>query len=166
MNAFLLPICLLISVACFSQKLKVDEVDKFTKQKRLETEEVKMNNKTFEGFYLYLRAVDTITYITISGYGQGADVIGQDDQALFLLDDNSTVTVLSTGIQDYTIGQYSKSYHHQYRINVDDIQTLADHSIKSVRKYGAGGYVDMDVPEKKQESFKKTAALFLSKLKE
>jgi hypothetical protein len=160
---FLLSLLFCFTIS-FSQKLKVNETDKFTKQRRLQTDEIKMKVKMFDVVLLYLRAVDQSTYITIWGTGEGADVIGDGDQAIFLLDNDSTVTVYSTGVQDYTIGQNGDSYRHQYRITGEDIKKLSEHGIKSIRKYGAGGYIDINIPDKKQDAFIKTAALFLSEL--
>jgi hypothetical protein len=104
----------------------------------------------------------------VGGTGDGADVIGNKDQIIFLLDNDSTVICVSTGIQDYEIDVSShissKSYLHQYFISIDDIKKLAAHKLKSIRKDGARGYVDIDVKGKNSDNLTKEAIPFLKAL--
>jgi hypothetical protein len=141
----------------------VNEVDKFTKQKRLETADVTLKAKLMEGLAARIRTVDSTVFVIISGYGSGAAVIGEADKAIFLLDDETTVTGYSTGIQSYDIGSRN-TYSHQYRIYRADLETLAKHDVKSIRKYTVKGYYDLDIPEKNRGEIKGIASLIVKNL--
>lgn len=155
---------LILPFAALSQKLTVNEIDKFTKQKRLETSNVTLKAKLSEGIGVRFRTVDTSFFVILSGYGPGTGVIGADDRAIFLLDDETTVSVYSTGIQSYNINKYQDSYNHQYTIAKEDLSILSKHNVKSVRKYTSKGYADIDIPEKNQDNLKKAALLILENL--
>lgn len=157
---------LLITIASFnsySQKIKVDETDKFTGQRRIETSSVNLKVAAMGSVLSSIRGVDTSFFINLSGAGPAAVVIGSNDQAIFLLDDESTVIIYSTDVQGYkVVGPTGKTYDHQYKATFEVIKKLSEHSIKSVRKYGSRGYQDFDVPERNQNNLKELAALFLS----
>jgi hypothetical protein len=161
---YILALFLLLPFAGYSQKLKVNEFDKFTKQHRLETSPVTLKAKFSEGIAVTFRTVDTSIFVLLSGYGAGTGVIGSDDRAIFLLDDGTTVSVYSTGVQTYNINKMQDSYNHQYRISFLDLNTLSNHDVKSIRKYTAKGYADIDIPEKNAGSVKKIAALIIGNL--
>jgi hypothetical protein len=163
MKLFLL--LLLFPAIAFSQKLKVNEIDKFTKQRRLETERVWLKNRSGDGVAVSFRSADTTCFITFYGYGRAAGVIGDGDKMIMLLDNDSTVTVYSTGIQTYDIRVGGTStYNHQYSIEKDDLNKLSTHNVKSLRKYLSDGYVDIDIPEKHQDEIKELAILFIGAL--
>lgn len=160
----ILILSLFLSSSAFAQKLKVNEADKFTKQKRLQTENTTLKNKLNEGLSVSLRSVDSSLYITLYGYGKGIGVIGDGDKAIFLLDDGSTVTSYSTGIQTYNVSTGTSTYKHQYSISKDDVILLSKKDVKSIRKYMSDGYVDIDIPEKHQDEIRKLAALLINNL--
>src|SRR5258705_13426983 len=123
---------LLLPIFSYSQKIRVNEIDKFTKQRRIETTVAvaKMAIGCNVGFYY--RSVDTTLFINVTGSGCAVGVIGTDDPFIFLLDNDSTVTVYSKGIQDYKISYdntlgTSKYYTHEYYIKKSDIEKLAVH---------------------------------------
>jgi hypothetical protein len=159
-----LMLALLLPLFGYAQKLKVNEVDKFTKQKRLETSNATLKAKLAEGIGVSFRCVDSSLYVVLAGYGPGTGVVGEDDKAIFLLDDETTVTVYSTGLQSYTINKYQNVYNHQYRLTIADLQTLSKKNLKSIRKYTSKGYADIDIPEKNSDEVSKIAALILNNL--
>jgi hypothetical protein len=155
---------LLIPVLCFSQRLTVNEVDKFNKLHRLQTSNVRLKT----GMLAYIRsAIDSdknaFYYIKLFGSVPTPDVIGSGDRLIFLLENDSTVTVYSTGVQSYEISP--KMYYHQYRATEEDIETLAKNNIKSIRKYGTDGYIDVEIPGKNQGDLKDAAILILKAVK-
>jgi hypothetical protein len=151
-------------LAASSQKLKVNEYDKFTKQKRLQTELVALKGKLSEGISIYLRTVDSSFFVYLEGYGSGVGVIGLDEKVIFLLDDQSTVTIYSIGIQSYEVTRNGNYYEHQYRTSRSDIETLSKHKVTSIRKYSTKDYADIDIPEKNQDKVMKLVLLILSEL--
>jgi hypothetical protein len=102
--------------------------------------------------------------MNLTAVNWGVGVVGQNDKLIFLLDNEETVTVVSTEIQSYTNSKYGSYYDHQYRIVKDDIAKLADHDLKSIRRYTSKGYADLDIKEKKQQELKNLSKVFLDEL--
>jgi hypothetical protein len=165
MKYALLATIVAISFSATAQKIKKSEVDKFTKQKRIETTDVSLKAGLYESMITHIRSVDSTCFMIFAGTGNEAQVIGDDDKLIMLLDNDSTITALSTGIQDYNIYTNHRTYSHQYEIALDDIETISSHDVKSIRKYTAKGYVDFDVPEKKKAELKQLCLVFLAELR-
>jgi hypothetical protein len=153
-----------LTLSASAQKIKKSEIDKFTKEKRIETSDVILKLGMSQSMGARIRSVGNSYFIIFSGTGPGSGVIGSDDTMLFLLDNDSTITVKSTGIQDYQIYKYNSSYSHQYSIDPSQIQTISQHRVKSLRKYTAKGYIDFDLPEKKQGELEELCKVFLVEL--
>jgi len=159
---------LIIFSACTAnaQKFEKNETDKFTNAKRLTTSNVRLKTGMLAFLTTYTEDEFTFYYITLFGSVPEARVIGTDERVIFLLDNDSTVTGYSTGIQSYDIGMgtHGKMYRHQYKLQESDIKLLAEHDIKSIRKYGGDIYADVDIPEKNQGDIKKLAKMVLQEL--
>lgn len=161
---YTLLLFILIPSLAFGQKLSVNEIDKFTKDHRLQTSNIRLKT----GMLAYIRTVShadpksTSYFIKLFGSTPAPDVIGENDRLLFLLDNDSTVTGYSTGFQSYQISP--KMYYHQYRITESDLRSLSSHNLKSIRKYGSGGYSDVEIPERNQGELKDAAAIILKEL--
>jgi len=161
---------LLLPVFSFSQKIKVNEIDKFTKQKRIETTVSFARQGLNCGIGFSFRSVDSTYFINVIGYGCAVGVVGKDETFIFLLSDSSTVTVLSKGIQSYTIasgGTFSRdTYEHEYYITIPDIEKLSKAKVVSVRAYYNSNYSDIDFKEAKQQVvLMKLSDVFLKELK-
>ena len=159
----LMMLLVILPILCWSQKIR-SETDKFTKMVRNETD-----NITIYGAYMAfipnrievnLRSVDTACFIMLYGYNTAAGVIGSGDDLIFLLEDGKTVTVKSTGIQDYTIDGSVKVYHHQYYINRNSIELFSKGKVKSMRIYYNQIYKDIDIKDKNADSFTHLCSLF------
>lgn len=151
----------------FSQKIKVEsEIDKFTKQKRVKTSYVAIKPGMAEQVTVSLRSVDTMYFITFKGRGKGSGVIGSTDRIIILLDNDSTVSIMPTGIQSYDIGYGTApdSYTHQYFIKKEDLINLSTHDLKSFRKYYDRHYADIDINEKRKGDLRELASEFLKEL--
>lgn len=157
-------VCLLISDILFAQSFIQNETDKFTGQKRLKTSEERLYAKGSKSLHVYLRSVDSTYFLTVTGIGPGADIIGEQDKMIFLLSTDQTVTVYPTGIQSYDVGQYTNSFRHQYYVTKEQIEQLSRHKLKSIRKYGSGHYNDLDVPEKNSDVVMKLCGLMLKEI--
>lgn len=152
---------LLFPVNVYSQKIKT-EIDKFTNEKRIETGWSSIRPTLSAPLSIKIRSVGKESvFITLAGANYGANVIGNDATAMFLLDDKTTITITSTGIQDYEIGEYGKSYQHQYRITVSDLKLLSVHIITSIRKSDSETYHDFDIEKKNGEKFRQLVIKFL-----
>jgi hypothetical protein len=158
-------IILLLSFSFLSaQEIQVNEIDKFTKQKRIETDHTVINGSVFCYLELKLRSVDTTCFIELRGSGCAVGAVGEQDYLMFLLDNDSTVKVYSKGIQSYHIGQNVKSYAHEYAINRHQLMELQTNKVKSVRRTFDNSYYDLDVKPKFQERIQKLNEVFLSAL--
>jgi hypothetical protein len=169
MKKILIPF-ILIPALSFGQKLAVNEIDKFNKAHKLQTSNVRLKN----GMLCYIRTFTssldikldtTFYYITFFGTLPAPDVIGTDDRLIFLLENDSTITIYSTGIQGSEYRSGVRMYNHQYKAQGTDIVTLSKENVKSIRKYGTRGYVDLDIPKKNQDEFKSAASLIVNELK-
>jgi len=164
MKRFAIILLASLPIFVYSQKIRQDEIDKFTKQRRVETSYCSLKEGLGCGLYVYLRSVDTTYFLNIGGHGCAVGIIGTNDHAMFLLENDSTVYVHSTGVQSYDSGEYGKSYRHQYYITLDGLRLLANNKLKSVRRYYAENYADIDIPDKKSDALMKQCALFLTTL--
>lgn len=144
---------LLFCSITYSQSIIKNEVDQFTKQKRVETDDVVLVLTDESRLAVSLRSVGESYFITFIGYGHGPEVIGESGEAMILLENDSGITVKSTGPQTYALNYSTKSYRHQYSISKVDIKKLFGSSAKAIRRYGLKGYVDIDI-EKKDELIK------------
>lgn len=164
---------LLLALICspfigFAQKIKVNEFDKFIKQRHIETTPVVLKAGGTEGMSVAFKSNGTNFTALLTGYGSGASTISTDDQTIFLLDGgDSTVVINSTGIQAYDLGVGNKqnTYKHEYRISLGGLEMLSRHNVKSVRKYTFKGFVNLDVPSKNADALKKLSTVFLNELR-
>jgi hypothetical protein len=161
MKNIILSLAFLTPFFISAQKI-TSEFDKFLKEKRVETGWCSVRPTLKAPLSIKLRAVGIHSYfVTISGANYGANVIGSDATIIFLLDDQSTLTAKSTGIQSYDIGEYSKSYRHQYTISREDLDKLAIHDLKSIRKSDTDTYFDFDIESKNGTKLKNLIVKFL-----
>ncbi|HTE31329.1 MAG TPA: hypothetical protein VK666_13200 [Chryseolinea sp.] len=151
------------NVVAHTQKIR-SEIDKFTNEKRCETGWIQIRPTMSAPLAAKLRSVGTSIFITLAGSNVGSNVIGSDATTVFLLDDQSTVTITSTGIQDYDIVEHGKAFKHQYRVSKEDLVKLSTHSIISIRKNDSETYHDFDVADKNKDKLKKTAIAFLEEM--
>ena len=110
----------LIPSLSFGQKLIQNETDKFNKAHRLKTSNIRLK----PGMISYIRTLTisaqtepdaTYYYIIFFGTTPAPDVIGSDDKLIFLLENDTTITVYSTGIQGTEYRSGVRMYNHQYK---------------------------------------------------
>lgn len=162
---------ILISNYSSGQKIEKIEVDKFTNEKKILTDNVTIYGSAMALYpnviKCYYRSVDTSAFIIFDGLNTAAGVIGEHDQVIFLLADKSTVYITSTGLQSYEIVGSSSvyRYHHQYSISQNSLQKLSSQPITSIRFYYDSKYHDVDIKEKRSKEFQKLSQLFYNELK-
>lgn len=150
---------------CFSQSIKKKEVDKFSNQKRVQSEW--LNLSTFGPFTVLktnLRSVDSTIFIRLAGRGVG--VVGTDDAATFLFDDKSSFKIYPTSIQSYNIGigDSPDTYDFQYNFSIEYLKILSTKKLISIRRTYNENYADTDVKSKFSERLKKLAEIMLKEL--
>lgn len=154
-----------ISALCisgYSQKIKVDQYDKFLKKRRIETNKVNLKQGLSCGTAIGLRAIDTTNFLQFYGYGCGCGVIGATDKFMFLMQDEETIEVVSKGLQSYSINQYNNVFNYEYYITDEQIAKLSDKKAKSIRVYWSSHYNDFDVSASDQSSLMKLFQVFRS----
>jgi hypothetical protein len=148
-----------------AQKIASDEMDKFSKERRVETKPLPLKPAGLTtNLTAKYRSVGDRYFLILAGNGWGAGTIGRDDDLVFLLENDSTVKIQPTSIQSYEVGQYGNSYRHQYEIYKEQIEQLSKMKTKSLRKYYSTKYADMDIPQKNGNNFVKLSELFLNTL--
>lgn len=164
MKQYLLLAALFFNYSLMAQRIKVNEIDKFTKERRIETSFSWLKRGIGCGIGFYFRSVDDTRFMTASGYNCGADVIGARDEIIFLLDNDSTISLTPTSIQGYNVGSSGNTYTHQYNVTLEQIKLLSKHKIKSIRKYGHDSYEDISIPKGNQSDIMDNATVYLSAL--
>lgn len=150
----------------FAQRIKVDEIDKFTKIRKIETSPSWVKRGLHCGVSFYFRSNADYLVITAYGYGCGASVIGKGDELVFLLDNDSSISFKSPSIQDYNISMSGaasvNSYRHEYEIPISGIKALTEHKVRGIRKYSGHKYEDIDIPKGNQSEIMDNAKVFLN----
>lgn len=162
----LLFVLIMFPLSSFSQKIK-SEIDKFTNEKRVETLGwIQLRPTMSAPLAIRLRSVGQSFFITLAGSNIGANVIGNTSTAIFLLDDKTTITTTSTGIQDYEIDlKLGNSFKHQYSIKIEDLKKFSQHLILSVRKSDSDTYHDFDIlNDKNSKKFREAVIAFLKEV--
>lgn len=159
----LIILTLIFTNSLTAQRIKVDEIDKFTKYRRLETSVSWVKRSITCGIGFYFRSNDDYIVLSVKGYTCGANVIGKGDELQFLLDNDETVIVKSVCIQGYEIsyGSGGNAYYHDYEIKLSDLKQLADHKVKSFRKFAGNKYEDFNLSRGNQTDIADNAKVFL-----
>jgi TonB family protein len=155
-------------IAGFSQKVKVNEYDKFIKQRRIELEPLTILSSTKSKVSLSFNSTASTFYVQLSGYGWGASTIDANQEVIFLFSNDSTVTVKSTSMQTYDPGSIYNSYNsysHQYFITLADIEALSRNELVGIRKYSLKDFSDLKVSGEYTARIKRLSSLFLEELK-
>ena len=158
-------LCVLVSFAASAQKVKVNEYDKFVKQRRIEFEPMNLMSTDKSKVFMNLNCLGSNFFVVFSGYGWGSSAIDADHQVIFLFANDSTLAVKSTGLQSYDMGSLNNSYKHQYSIKLSDIQKLATEELVGIRKYNFKDFSDMTVSKDLRSRIAKQSTMFLDELK-
>jgi|ERR1035437_3217135 hypothetical protein len=155
----------MVVVATFSakaQSIKVSESDKFLKKYRIETSMESMKLGSGNAYKFGFRSVDKTIFFVMFSYGEMAGVIGADSKIMFLLDNDSTISITSKGVQGYDPSGGANTATHEYYITESDINQLKEHKIKSMRKYLSDGYKDNDFKDSWSKAFNQLCVVFLN----
>jgi hypothetical protein len=148
---FVCVLMLVISVHICAQKISVSETDKFTKERRVETDYYKVWANMRTALYTKLWSVQDRNYITIGAVGYGSPVIGSNDKLYILTSTDSTIVCESPEIQT---GNLNGGFSFKYRISVNDLHYLSNSTIKAIRVAGGRYDVDIDVDAKHRNKLK------------
>lgn len=159
MNRFLLITLILAtaSISSFSQKINKDEIDKFTKQRIIETTSEAMYKQNYMAsgytniFSCAIRKINDTYEMPANILTKEVEKYTNGDGVTFLLDNDETVFLPSsyTGLSGK---KYAQGYWFEtcYPINSDQAELLKKHKITSIRITYLGGHYDHDVKGKDQ----------------
>lgn len=157
----------LLPFLSLAQRLKVNEYDKFIKERRIELEPIQISSSEKANISLAFNAVRTDLFVQISGYGWGATTIDPGEKAIFLFANDSTITVTSIALQSYQTVSSSlqNTYKHTYFIREADVKLLSENDVVAIRKYGSNDFSDLRVSNDKSDKIRKLSTLFIEELK-
>jgi TonB family protein len=162
----LLVLFVLMPVFCLSQKIKINEYDRYTKKRRIELEPMRIVSNDKSTAYLSFIAHGSVLYAQISGYGWGASAVDQNQEMIMLFSNDSTVKLRSTDVQTTEVNaSFQNTYKHNYFATVHDLQFLRDYEVVGIRKYGLGDFYDIKVSKEGAARIKQLSTVFLNQLK-
>jgi hypothetical protein len=154
--------CLFLAISpAFSQKLQMNETDKSSGQKRMETEYGSLLMKDFTFLAIKYRSLDSAYFIEFRGGDIGVGTITPKDALIVLLEDGSNITIYPTSRQDFTLDDNRRYYRHEYAIKKEQINKLAQQKPVSIRKYANNQFEDIEIPAKNQKVMKDFSSFFL-----
>ena len=162
------PIILVALVPFFSiaQKVKVNEYDRFTKQRRIELDPVRIYSADKSAVNLSYNSFGSMLYLQMNGVGWGASAVDEGQKLIFLFSNDSTVAVSSTAVQTAEVNAtYQLAYNHSYHARMSDVRLLSEYDVVGIRKYGLGDHVDIKLSKENAQKIKALSRLFLTELK-
>lgn len=150
----------------FAQTVKVNEYDKFTKQRRIELQPIRIYSAGSGNVSLGFNSFGSALNVQLKGVGWGASAIDEGQKLVFLFSNDSTVAVTSTAVQTAEVNDaYQLAYSHNYFARMSDIRLLSEYDVVGIRKYGLGDHADLKVSRENSQKIKALSKLFLSELK-
>lgn len=168
------PVCMkilmflvaLVPSLSFAQTVKVNEYDKFTKQRRIELQPIRIYSSGNGNVNLAFTSFGSMLNVQLKGVGWGASAIDEGQKLVFLFSNDSTVAVTSAAVQTAEVNDaYQLAYSHNYFARMSDIRLLSEYNVVGIRKYGLGDHADIKVSRDNSQKIKALSKLFLSELK-
>lgn len=156
---------MLLPLLSLAQKVKINEYDKFIRQRRIEMEPIPVLASSNASISLTYNCIGSTFYVLLSGHGWGVSSVSPENELIFLLANDSTVKVRSTGVQMYEIGMPHNTFRHKYFISLADLETLSRHDVMGIRKYAVQDFAEMKVASQYAAPVKKLSSMFIQELK-
>lgn len=166
----LLTIIASLSINAFGQKIKESTYDKFLKKRRIETTAVTIDMKLASVLTVSIRSFDTSIFIKFSGRGYSVGIVGEDDIAILLFTNDSTLKLKSKGLQTYErnggANGLDKVFYYEYLASLSDIEKLSNSKTASIRINSDQHYTDIDITQKKRDLINKLCQIFIKEYNE
>lgn len=156
---------LFLPLAAKLQELKRSGIDPVSNQVRLETVPVSLKTAPDVKMDVALAANGSSFLLTLTGSGKGTNTVDINNETVFVLDDDSTVTVKSVAVQGFESRNFVNTYKHDYAITQNDLEILSRHNLRRVRKYSMSEYADIVPDENAAANLKTLSAFFWQELK-
>lgn len=174
---FLIVVLCVLSISANAQKIKVNEVDKFTKKQVIETSFEKIvsdksvlgssGGRLMKNIWIAFRKVGDNEYLRLKwctnnvlALSKNADVILLDDKGNTYTFQNTEFTVAGEG--EGTVGAFGSAL---YGLNIymrGDCSALEDKVITDMRINTTDGYIDFELNKKAAATISKTYKVFKS----
>lgn len=102
--------------------------------------------------------------LRVSGMGAVAHTINTGDPVIFLLKNDSTVTLKATAVQGYDELNAARSFKHDYVLPQTDLEMLSRNKVQALRKYSVVGYDEFLIDETVAASLQNLCVHFLQTL--
>jgi len=155
---------LFLPLFSFAQKIKVNEYDKFLKQRRVESFPLTIKTDPKIKMAISFGSLGSSFFLQLTGSGLGASVIGEDDQLILLLENDSTIIAKSKGLQTYDVSATPNTYKHDYLFTLEDVDKLSRYNLKALRKYHANEFDDVYTSKENYDKVKKLSSLFIEEV--
>ncbi|NTS43476.1 hypothetical protein HRG84_21540 [Flavisolibacter sp. BT320] len=132
--------------------------------KKTETEAVYLLAEEEDKMEASFAAEGKAWFLRLTGTGRSAHTINTDDPVIFLLQNDSTVTLRATAVQGFDDLDSTRSYRHEYSVQQQDLEMLSRSRVQAVRKYTVIGFDDYTLDEPAAANLHALSTDFLQKL--
>lgn len=132
--------------------------------KIIETPTAPLQTGADNGIDAAYHAEGTAFFLRLTGTGTLAHTINTDDPLIFLLQNDSTVTLKSTAVQGFDDIDSERSFKHEYRVKQQDLEMLNRSPVKALRKYSVIGFDDLYLNENAAANLRLLTGNFLQML--
>ncbi|HZH63474.1 MAG TPA: hypothetical protein VEY10_01195 [Flavisolibacter sp.] len=158
---YFFTVLLLLPLLLPAQKLKGISYNQ-SKQKVIETYAVSIKEAKSVVTTLRLRSVGRSLFAYVAGQGLGVSNITGQDKIILHFENDSTVTLPSTGRQGFWYRDKAlNAYQHRYAISRDDLELLSQYKLTAVQKSAGEDYAYISIPARYQERAKRLSSLFV-----
>ena len=166
MKPLIILLTLLLPFFGVAQKVQVNEYDRFTKQRRIELEPIRIHSSGKANVQLAYYASGPVLYLQLSGSGWGASAVDEGQELLFLCGNDSIVSAKSTAVQTAEVNaSFQTAFKHSYFLTIPDLKLLSECEVVGIRKYGLGDEFNLKVSRDNALKIKNLSSLFLEELR-
>lgn len=162
----LIIVLTLLPLFSFTQKVQVNEYDRFTKQRRIELQPVRIYSSGKANVNISYFASGPVLYLQLSGAGWGASAVDEGQELLFLCSNDNMVSAKSTAVQTAEVNSsFQTAFKHSYFVQMSDVKMMSECDVVGLRKYGLGDEFNLKLTRDNALKIKKLSALFLEELR-
>lgn len=132
--------------------------------KIIETPAASLKTEIDNGLDAAYNAEGKAFYFRLTGTGTHAHTISTGDPLIFLLQNDSTVTLKSTAVQGFDDIDNMRSFKHEYSVKQQDLEMLNRSTVKALRKYSVIGFDDIYLEENAAAGLRSLTGQFLQLL--
>lgn len=168
---------ILLTSGAFAQKIKTNDVDKFTKKQVVETsfEKIVSDNsmlgstggRLMKNIWIAFRKVGENEYLRLKWCTNNVIALSENADVIFLDGDGNTYTFKNTGFTvagqgEGTVGMYGSALYGLNIYLTGDCSALENKNITDMRINTTDGYIDFKISKNSTETISKTYQVFKS----